>query len=84
MIKWKEIGYVWNQNWFHAGLMTYTAVMVPLTDFRTGVLSAVVIYAVQRRFVEPKPDEEPEVAGEEHSSPEPPDRAGGQLRHKWR
>ena len=30
-------------------LMVYTAVMVPLTDFLTGVLSALVIYAVLRK-----------------------------------
>jgi hypothetical protein len=37
---------------FHAGLMVYTAVMVPLTDFLTGVLSALIIYAVLYRFFE--------------------------------
>jgi sulfate permease, SulP family len=66
MIKVKEIKYVWNQNWFHAGLMIYTAIMVPLTDFLTGVLSALVIYAVLRPFVEAKPEaDEPEDVEEE-------------------
>lgn len=46
MIKPKEIKEVWSEGWFHAALMIYTAVMVPMTDFLTGVLSALVLYAV--------------------------------------
>ena len=34
----------------HAMLMAYTAVMVPVTDFLTGVLSALVIYGVGRKW----------------------------------
>jgi SulP family sulfate permease len=30
--------------------MIYTAVMVPATDFLTGVLSALVLYALAKRF----------------------------------
>lgn len=57
MIKISEIKEVLNHNKFHASLMVFTAVMVPLTDFLTGVLSALVIYAVAYRFFD-KPAEE--------------------------
>lgn len=52
MIKPAEIREVLNHNRFHAGLMIYTAVMVPMTDFLTGVLSALVIYFVAYRFLD--------------------------------
>lgn len=55
MVKPEEIREVWRQSRLHAGLMVYTAVMVPLTDFLTGVLSALVLYAVLRRFVREAP-----------------------------
>jgi len=52
MVKPAEIKEIWKLNWFHAGIMIYTAVMVPLTDFLTGVLSALIIYAVLRPFLD--------------------------------
>nr|WP_305888672.1 SulP family inorganic anion transporter [Methylomonas sp. SURF-2] len=52
MIKVSEIKEVLNHNRFHALLMTFTAIMVPLTDFLTGVLSALVIFFVARRFLD--------------------------------
>jgi len=52
MIKIHEIKEVLNHNKFHAGLMVFTAVMVPATDFLTGVLSALVIYFVAYRFLD--------------------------------
>jgi len=55
MVKPKEIKEVWKHNKFHASLMVYTAVMVPLTDFLTGVLSALIIYAVLVKFLD-KPE----------------------------
>ena len=42
MVKPAEVREVWNHNRFHAGLMVYTAVMVAVTDFLIGVLSALV------------------------------------------
>jgi len=51
MINIREVKHVFSTGWFHASLMVYTAVMVPLTDFLTGVLSALIIYAILRRFV---------------------------------
>jgi SulP family sulfate permease len=52
MIKPAEIREVWNHNWFHAALMVYTAVMVPATDFLTGVLSALILYAVLKPWLD--------------------------------
>ena len=52
MIKPAEIVEVWRHSRFHAALMLYTAVMVPMTDFLTGVLSSLVLYAVLYRFFE--------------------------------
>lgn len=57
MIKPAEIVEVWRHSRFHAALMIYTAVMVPMTDFLTGVLSALIIYAVLYRFFDSSSDE---------------------------
>jgi len=46
MVKPAEIREVWRHGWLDAGMMVYTALMVPLTDFLTGVLSAMIIYAI--------------------------------------
>lgn len=60
MIKPAEIRHVVTKmGTFHALLMAFTAVMVPLTDFLTGVLLALVIYAVAYWFVERQPAVEP-------------------------
>ncbi len=52
MVKPTEIKQIWAQSWFHTGLMTYTAIMVIVTDFLTGVLSAMVIYGVLFKFLD--------------------------------
>jgi MFS superfamily sulfate permease-like transporter len=52
MVKPAEVREVWRHNWFHAALMIYTAVMVAVTDFLIGVLSALVLYAVLYRFLD--------------------------------
>lgn len=44
MIKVSEIKAVLTQGRVHTALMVYTAIMVPVTDFLTGVLSALIIY----------------------------------------
>jgi MFS superfamily sulfate permease-like transporter len=49
MVKPAECLHVWSANRAHGLLMAYTAVMVPATDFLTGVLSALGIYIVFRR-----------------------------------
>lgn len=50
MVKPFEVKQVFAQNHFHVGLMLFTAVMVVLSDFLTGVLSAIVIHSVLNRF----------------------------------
>jgi MFS superfamily sulfate permease-like transporter len=51
MVKPAEIKEVAQHNRFELSMLVYTAVMVPLTDFLTGVLSAMVIYAVLYRVL---------------------------------
>jgi SulP family sulfate permease len=46
MIKPSEIKEIKSQGKFEFAMMVYTAVMVPLTDFLTGVLSALIIYFI--------------------------------------
>ncbi len=50
MIKPSEIKEVKSHGKFEFSMMLYTAVMVPMTDFLTGVLSAMVIYFVVQKF----------------------------------
>jgi MFS superfamily sulfate permease-like transporter len=57
MVKPAEVKQVLAHNRMHVGLMVYTAAMVVLTDFLTGVLSAIVIYAILWRFVERRASE---------------------------
>jgi MFS superfamily sulfate permease-like transporter len=61
MVKPAEVKQVFAHNHFHVGLMLYTAVMVVLTDFLTGVLTAIVIYGALYRFFD-KPVAEPRPA----------------------
>jgi MFS superfamily sulfate permease-like transporter len=56
MVKPKEIKQVLAHNWFHSGLMIYTALMVIFVNFLAGVLSAMVIYALLFKFLD-KPAE---------------------------
>ena len=46
MIKPSEIKEIKHLGKFEFSMMIYTAVMVPLTDFLTGVLSALIIYFI--------------------------------------
>lgn len=52
MVKGHEVSQVFEHGRFHVALMIYTAVMVVLTDFLTGVMSAIIIWGVLRRFFE--------------------------------
>jgi sulfate permease, SulP family len=55
MVKWQEIKEVLDmKNKFHLGLMIYTALMVPFTDFLTAVLSSIAIYAAGYFFFNQK------------------------------
>lgn len=50
MIKPAEIREVRHTGTFEVAMMIYTAIMVPVTDFLTGVLSALIIYFIAKRF----------------------------------
>ena len=52
MVKPAEIRHVLGHSRLHVALMVYTAGMVVVTDFLTGVLSAIVIYLIAFRFFE--------------------------------
>lgn len=54
MIKPSEIKEIKHLGKFEFSMMVYTAVMVPLTDFLTGVLSALIIYFIVKKFFERK------------------------------
>lgn len=51
MVKPAEVKEVWREGKLDAFLMVFTAVMVPLTDFLTGVCSALLVHFVARLFV---------------------------------
>jgi SulP family sulfate permease len=46
MVKSHEIKMVWHTGRFESLMMLYTAIMVPMTDFLTAVLSALILYFV--------------------------------------
>jgi len=46
MVKPAEVKEALAMSRFHVGLMIFTAIMVVITDFLTGVLSAIAVYAV--------------------------------------
>lgn len=50
MVKPSEIKEVMSMNKIHVGIMGYTAVMVVITDFLTGVLTAMLLYYVISRI----------------------------------
>jgi MFS superfamily sulfate permease-like transporter len=69
MVKPVEVRYVWKQGRFHAGMMVYTAVMVPMTDFLIGVLSALVLYGLLYRFFDRAPPVESRKTVSRHAEP---------------
>ena len=58
MVKPAEVRRVWKADRAHGLLMAFTAVMVPMTDFLTGVLSALIVYFVFRKMFGELPDTE--------------------------
>ena len=50
MVKKTEVREALSKNGFHTFLMCFTALMVPLFGFMPGVLSAIVIYALLKRY----------------------------------
>jgi MFS superfamily sulfate permease-like transporter len=65
MVKPAEVRQVLAHNAFHVALMGYTALAVILTDFLTGVLSAIVLWVVLGRFLD-RPVAATEAAMEAH------------------
>jgi SulP family sulfate permease len=55
MIKPSEIKEIKHLGKFEFAMMLYTAVMVPVTDFLTGVLSALIIYFIVKYIFRKKP-----------------------------
>ncbi|MBP6732835.1 MAG: SulP family inorganic anion transporter, partial [Chitinophagales bacterium] len=68
MIKVSEIKEIKHLGKFEFSMMVYTAVMVPLTDFLTGVLSALIIYYVTQRFFKQKHKGGHKTGGHEHQN----------------
>lgn len=63
MVKPAEVRQVLEHNGFHIALMAYTAVMVIVTDFLTGVLTAIILWGLLARFFDkPVPSTEPVAA----------------------
>jgi MFS superfamily sulfate permease-like transporter len=62
MVKPAEIKQVIAHNWFHVVLMIVTAVMVIATDFLTGVLSGMALYALLFKFCDRPPAARREIA----------------------
>jgi MFS superfamily sulfate permease-like transporter len=50
MVKPAEVKQVLAHNRFHVGMMCYTALMVVVTDFLVGVLTALILYGLLRKF----------------------------------
>lgn len=61
MVKKVEVREALSNNKFHVFLMFYTAVMVPLAGFMPGVLSAIIIYIVLKRFLDKPPASKAEM-----------------------
>ena len=55
MVKPAEVREVWRHNRFHSCMMIYTAAAVIVTDFLIGVLSALILYAILKRFLDKTP-----------------------------
>ena len=70
MVKWEEVRSVHAMNRFHVFLMYLTAVVVLLKDFLTGVLSAMIVYALLYRFFD-QPEAPKEDSAVESKTPTP-------------
>lgn len=82
MVKPAEVTQVLAHNRFHIALMLYTAIMVIVTDFLTGVLSAIVIYALLDKFLDrPVADSHETVAAITDGSPAATSYARTAARH---
>src|SRR5262245_31174863 len=67
MVKPAEIKQVFAHNWFHVGLMIYTALAVIVTDFLTGVLTAMILYLALFKLLDTPSAPPAEGGAEEHA-----------------
>ncbi len=74
MIKWREIHEIMLQGRFQTLIMAFTAVMVPMTNFLTGVATAMVLYWILSWFVDTRSEAAP--APELPTEPTLPERIG--------
>lgn len=79
MVKAEEVREVWKHNRFHSALMVYTAVMVAITDFLVGVVSALVLYAGLRKFLDKPAASAPKKAMSEGESGGPAENVEAQA-----
>jgi MFS superfamily sulfate permease-like transporter len=77
MVKPAEIKQVWAHNCFHVALMAYTAAAVIVTDFLTGVLTAMILYGLLFKLLDRPATPKAERA--EWSPAGQPVARGGQL-----
>jgi len=73
MVKPAEIKQVLAHNWFHVLLMCYTAIAVIVTDFLTGVLSALILYGLLFKFLDTPPVKESKDVVRSSSDTEQPE-----------
>jgi MFS superfamily sulfate permease-like transporter len=64
MVKPAEVRQVLAHSRFHIGLMSYTAVMVVVTDFLVGVLSSLILYGMLYRWLDKHSSPTPETAAD--------------------
>ncbi len=62
MVKKQEVETVLRMNWFHIFLMVLTAIVVFLKDFLSGVMLALVVYWVLKRFFDKPKKNAPSAA----------------------
>ncbi len=67
MVKRVEVREVLTKNWFHIALMVFTAIMVPVFGFMKGVLAAIILYVLLRKFVDKSPIEGQNGNGKRHN-----------------
>ena len=82
MVKPAEVRQVWSHNWFHIGLMFYTAGMVIVTDFLTGVLTAIILYLVLFKFLDRPTAGHGEQAAKDAEQHAAPHEGNGQFDHE--
>lgn len=76
MVKPTEIREIWHHGVFQTFIMLFTAIMVPMTDFLTGVLSAMILYAIMVPFVKRFARKPESTSGQDDASGSDPSQSG--------